>query len=328
MDSNMIISAIDIGTNSVRCLVSSFFENTPKSIYEGEKYTRLGENLSKTGTLSEEAIFRTITAVKEFHETALQMGAEKIILTGTSACREASNTGEMAKIIKDSFSLELTVLSETKEGEIIILGVDSNEKIFSETPADSKNNPAEIKIIADVGSGSTELIQICNDEKIIKNINLGALKLFEEFPELGGKSSIDTIKEAVDFSRNLLVHALDSRFIKPSGPERSFKMTATGGAATGACMMIQKMINYSPDKIQGCKIGILELEALISEICMLNFSSRCKTWALKKRKADILPAGLIILAEIMRFFEIQDVMVSHYDILQGLINDYIKNLPK
>lgn len=307
----MILSAIDIGTNSVRCLITSFYEDNFKALYEAEKHCRPGEGVSQNGNILENNMFSTLNAVKEFHETSLQMGAEQILLIGTSACRDASNINDLITLIKKNIGLNLRVLSGQEEAEQIIAGISA----APERPVTSNH------ILVDVGAGSTEIIQIKGDEKYIKSLNLGALRLYEEFPDLGGKCSIQTIKEAGNFTRTLLEHGLDNKL-----KDIDFiTLTASGGTATSAGMLIQKQINYIPEKVQGLKIGLLELETLISEIFQVTFAQRCKNWSLDKKKADILPAGLLILSEIMRFFEVHEMTISHFDILHGVITEFLKN---
>ena len=58
----MKISAIDIGSNSVRLALVS----DGKTLYKRIRTTRLGEGLSFSGSMKDEAIERTALAVADF----------------------------------------------------------------------------------------------------------------------------------------------------------------------------------------------------------------------------------------------------------------------
>ena len=66
----MKLSAIDIGSNSVRLLVWA----DGRSLYKKINTTRLGEGLAQSGELSEAAMRRTAEAVALFYETAKAEG--------------------------------------------------------------------------------------------------------------------------------------------------------------------------------------------------------------------------------------------------------------
>ena len=79
----MKISAIDIGSNSVR--LATFADG--KTLFKRLKTTRLGEGLSLTGRLKEEAIERSAQAVANFYREAKADGAEKVYAFATAAVR-------------------------------------------------------------------------------------------------------------------------------------------------------------------------------------------------------------------------------------------------
>ena len=74
----MKISAIDVGSNSVR--LATFAGG--KTLYKQKSTTRLGEGLSGTGLLSPTAVTRTAQAVASFKA---QAESEEI---GRASCRE------------------------------------------------------------------------------------------------------------------------------------------------------------------------------------------------------------------------------------------------
>ena len=117
----MIISAIDIGTNSVLLTIAKLNKKfTP--LIEKKETTKLGEKINQTNLISKNAIERTIKAVKKFVELSCQNKAEKMILLGTYALREAENKDEFSILLKEKFGQRLFVLSGKDEGKYSLEG--------------------------------------------------------------------------------------------------------------------------------------------------------------------------------------------------------------
>ena len=83
----MKISAIDVGSNSVRLMVMA----DGKTLYKQLDTTRLGEGLANSGVLKPEAIERTARAVQLFAAAAELNGAGTPYVFATASVRSASN---------------------------------------------------------------------------------------------------------------------------------------------------------------------------------------------------------------------------------------------
>ncbi len=62
----MILAGIDIGTNTIRLLVTKTSDTLHQELYSGRTITRLGQGLDRTGALAPEAQERTLKALEEF----------------------------------------------------------------------------------------------------------------------------------------------------------------------------------------------------------------------------------------------------------------------
>lgn len=93
----MKIFAIDIGSNSVRlaCIADG------KTLYKRLKTTRLGEGLSQTGKISQQAIERTASAVSDFIGFAKNEGADRLFAFATAAVRSAENGADFTARVKE-----------------------------------------------------------------------------------------------------------------------------------------------------------------------------------------------------------------------------------
>ena len=93
----MKISAIDIGSNSVRLALVS----DGKTLYKLLKTTRLGEGLSFSGILKAEAIERTTQAVADFVNRAKAEKTDRLYAFATAAVRSASNKAQFLMRVKE-----------------------------------------------------------------------------------------------------------------------------------------------------------------------------------------------------------------------------------
>ncbi|MGQ9873623.1 Ppx/GppA phosphatase family protein, partial [Leptodesmis sp.] len=86
-DYDRILTAIDVGTNSIHMVVVRIQPTLPAfTIIAREKATvRLGESCQQTGFLTEEAMQRAIVALKRCQEISKSLNSEQIIAVATSA---------------------------------------------------------------------------------------------------------------------------------------------------------------------------------------------------------------------------------------------------
>ena len=112
-------AAIDVGTNSANLLV---IDELGKEVTRVITSTRLGEGLHSTGELSVEAMARTIDVIASYVATATSLGATKIQIVGTAACRRARNTSAFSELLQAKTRVSIEVLSESEEAALTFSG--------------------------------------------------------------------------------------------------------------------------------------------------------------------------------------------------------------
>src|SRR5689334_16939115 len=85
-------AVLDVGSNSVLLLVEEKTETGWRPIYEDTRVTSLGEGTKESGVLSDAAMSRTLTGIRELWSIAERHGATEIHAAATMAARIASNT--------------------------------------------------------------------------------------------------------------------------------------------------------------------------------------------------------------------------------------------
>ena len=114
----MKISAIDVGSNSVRLMVMA----DGKTLYKQIETTRLAEGLANSGVLTPQAIERTARAVQMFAAASELNGAGVPAVFATAAVRSSSNGRQFVERVKQLTGIDVDVISGEEEAKCGILG--------------------------------------------------------------------------------------------------------------------------------------------------------------------------------------------------------------
>ena len=268
-------AVIDIGTNSVR-----FLRQVDGKLKEDVYYTRLGEDTHLDGMIKPDAYERTLSALK----IALsELNTDDILITATSALREAKNKETILARFYQDLGREITLLSGDDEARVNYLG--ATEDLGSDA------------LVLDIGGGSTELSTRIKGKLKTLSLPIGALRLKDNPQHYNPLSAY--LEPFFEFSK------LD------------FPLVGTGGTITSLALIAQNLSAYDEAKIHGYLLSQEKLEMLASA---MQKSSTILS-PLPKKRQDILPQGLAILQAMMTILDKTSLLVSIRDGLYGLQND-------
>lgn len=293
------IAAIDIGTNTALLLVAEVTQgNEILPIVQEEWIVRLGQGVDRKKNLSSEAIARTLAAIQEQIEIVRDLGVEQILISGTSAIRDAVNREILLDAIKNDFGITLQVLSGDEEAKLTYFGALSNQ-----------NLPGDI-LVVDIGGGSTELI-FGTQQKIeyATSLNIGSVRLTERF------IGTDPITDA---EYNSIRHAIKEQLTSLKHFDAEQLVGIAGTITTLAAMQLQMDI-YDSLTIDNSPITISKVEKIISVLKKKTLSQRKKMPGLKPKRADVILAGALILVEVMQHLKFTEILVSDRGVRFGLI---------
>lgn len=298
----MRLAAIDIGTNSVRLLVAEISETGIKQIKRTLKTTRLGAGLMQSGCLSTHGKEATVATVIEYTALARSLGAQKLRVAGTSAMREASDGQSFARTLGRQVGAYVDILSPDEEARLSYEGV-----------ASSLCLPHEV-LAFDLGGGSCELIWPEDGGLRFASVKLGAVYLTEMFirhdPPLA--EEIQCIHR----------HAAEqlSRFTF-SG----MSVIGVGGTVTSLAAMEMQMTKYDAQQVHGFTLTAEMVSAQLQRLLAAPLNERSKIAGVQPARADILPAGAMVVKEILAQYRAPSLIVSEGDILSGLVYSLISS---
>lgn len=289
-------AAIDIGTNAVLLLIAEVSEGRVSPIKELQRLPRLGKGVDGTGSLSYDAMEAVIMVLHEYRGVIEQYGEIPVVVTATSAVRDASNKMEFLWLVEEATGYRVRVLSGEEEAQCSYVGALSQL-------------PFRNAVCVDVGGGSTEIAHRGRNKIEGISINLGSVRLQERLNDKGGTD--------VAGIRSEIQHILSDHLNTFSLSETE-RLVAVAGTATTLSGLIMKVDDYDASLINGSRVTLTHLDGLISYLaaCTKDEILALHPEMLTGRE-DLILAGACILSEIMRALKKSEFTTSSGGIRHG-----------
>lgn len=303
----MVVGAIDIGTNSVRLLITQKDERTGKwrDIIRAVEITRLGEGVDRTRRIKPEAMERTLAVLAQYKDLMNSYGVEKSRAVSTSAMRDAENAPDFIKLVQDKIGLNIEVVSGIEEGRLTFAGATGQGSLVSKD---------QVVLVVDVGGGSTEYI-FGKDGDVLgaTSLDIGSVRLTELFI----KNDPPLEPELIEARETIKEHA--ELIFRRIADENPTTLVAVAGTATQLSAVHYGVEPYDPEKIHGSKITLPELKVLTERLAALDTEGRKKIKGMHPKRADVIIAGALILEETLEELCFSEMTISERDILDGII---------
>ena len=294
------VASIDIGTNTILLLIAKVESGKIHPLFEIETVARLGEGVQKNGLLLKEAMERSLQTLAQYLKRCQEWEVQKIFAAGTSALREAKNSEDFLKLVKEKLDLSIEVISGEEEAQLSFLAV-----------AEDLQEREKSILVVDVGGGSTEFILGKGDQiKQWISLPLGSVRFTEEFL----RSDPVQEEEWGALERKILEHLAAI----PHSPEPP-SMVAVGGTATTLASVEQGLEDFVAEKIHHF---VLKRETLKNQIFLYRsktIEERKKIPGLPKARADVILAGGTILYLAMEELHCPSVLISCHGVRYGLL---------
>ncbi len=321
----MLLAAIDIGTVTARLALAQVEDGRVIRMAKYTEIVNLGEGVDTAKRLLPEAIHRCVGCVSSYVDHARKEGAEAVVCTLTSAARDAENAPDLGMGLA-SLGLEPMIIPGEIEGALTFLGVSH----------DFENHRI---LVADSGGGSTELIvgtlagqpaaqgagqQLGGqqsagqqlDINFVESVDLGCRRLTERFSLSSDHPSAEDIDGAHQMADQMMSEAIARAQQQCAAPEL---LVGVGGTATSLISIRDRLDPYDPSKVHLNHISldeVLQIEALLAS---KTLKEREDITGLQAKRAPVMLAGTILLAELMKNSGFKHLVVSESDLLFGLV---------
>ena len=293
-------AVIDLGSNSIKCLIAENFDGEMHDLAELSRVTALGEDLENGAGIGEQAAERTFTALAEMKKKCEELGVDEVICVGAEALRRASNAADFIQKVEQRFGWKTRVLSPADEAE---LGFRASAALIP---------TGEQGLVIDSGGGSTEFsFGDAQGLKSWSSIPLGALTLTRAF--------INEDPVSPEELKNLENHVQNTLRVAFEAPKK-IRVIACGGTATNLASVALSLKTFDANIIHGFHLKIDEISRQINLYSRLKTAQIAQIIGLQQGREKVILAGTVILKQIANHFELEEFIISVRGIRHALLS--------
>ena len=300
----MKIASIDIGTNTVRCLLGEVQNGilTPTAIFRD--IIRLGGGLRAMGELDPAALERLTAVLTSYSEHIRESGAGRVRAVGTSALRDADRRGTIRKALKEVLGDPVDVISGEEEARLTSLGVQAGI------------GSMKSGIVLDIGGGSTELIRVSAGNNVWwTSLPAGVVHLTEELflNDPPSRRQVETLRTRF---RNLL---------DLERGDGGHQMAGTAGTPTTLAAVQLGIDDYDPTLVNGHVLSRDAIQDLVKQFLARTSAGRLAMRGMEKGREDLIVAGSLMVLEVMDRWGYKEMIVSDWGLLEGIAIDLVNS---
>jgi exopolyphosphatase/guanosine-5'-triphosphate,3'-diphosphate pyrophosphatase len=298
----MRVAVVDIGTNSTRLLIADVSrERSVTQLHRESIVTRLGEGVDATGRLTDAAMQRVFATLGRYRAAIDEHDVTRTTAVLTSAVRDAANGAEFTTAVRDGFGLDARTIDGAEEAALTFAGATSERA----------DDGREI-VVVDIGGGSTEFVtgrdgtvdfHVSTQAGVVRQTER---HLHDDPPPREGLQAL------TDEVRTIFEGAVPAPL-----RERVRTGIAVAGTATSCAAIELELDPYDPERVHGHMLQLGVCEMLLARLAQMTNDERRAVTGLQPDRAPTIVAGIAMLVEVMRAFDLEEIEVSEHDILRG-----------
>src|SRR3954467_3870930 len=303
--------AIDLGTNNCRLLVARPNEGGFTVIDAFSRIVRLGEGLSHTGELSQEAMDRAVGALGVCAEKLRRRNVSLSRSVATEACRRADNGAEFVDRVRLETGIVLDVIEPAEEARLAVLGC---HKLLE--PGDG---PA---LIFDIGGGSTELVLVDQEQGTPRirawwSAPWGVVSLTES----EGKEALEGPDRLLAYKRmRERARRAFANFATMLPENRDgVRLLGTSGTVTTLASVHLALPSYDRRAVDGLHVPIEAMQKISAMIASMDYDERSGLPCIGSERADLVVAGCAILEAIIEIWPAKNLGIADRGIREGIL---------
>ena len=328
----MLLAAIDIGTVTARLALAQVEDGRVIRMAKYTEIVNLGEGVDTAKRLLPEAIHRCVGCVSSYVDHARKEGAEAVVCTLTSAARDAENAPDLGMGLA-SLGLEPMIIPGEIEGALTFLGVSHDFENHRILVADSGGGSTELVVGTLAGQpatqGAGQSVGQSVDQRVgqqlggqqldinfVESVDLGCRRLTERFNLSSDHPSAEDIDGAHKMAAQMMSEAIGRAQQQCAAPEL---LVGVGGTATSLIAVRDHLDPYDPSKVHLNHISLDEVLQIEGLLASKTLKEREDITGLQAKRAPVMLAGTILLAELMKNSGFKHLVVSESDLLFGLV---------
>ena len=301
-------AAVDLGTNNCRLLVAEPSAKGFRVIDSFSRIVRLGEGVAATGRLSEEAIDRTIDALRICAAKMRRADVIRVRNVATAACRQAANRDRFVERALTETGLDFEIISPAEEARLAL---------SSCTPLFDPKIPGAM--VFDIGGGSTEIVCRPGREAAIRvlSVPLGVVNLYERFG--GDRISDESFAAMVEETARLLDEFEQEQQLAPRIAAGQLQMVGSSGTVTTLASVHLGLRRYVRSRIDGATMRFDDLLRIGRMLAGMSRDERAAITCIGAERADLVVGGVAILEAIIRMWPVGRMRIADRGLREGIL---------
>ena len=320
-----VYGALDLGTNNCRLLVAKPSRRGFIVIDAFSRIIRLGEGVLKSGKLSDDAMKRTVDALRVCADKMRRRGVTRSRLIATEACRIATNSAEFLDRVQNETGLRLEIVGRETEAKLAVSGC-----------ASLLDRNCDLALVFDIGGGSSELIWLdlarlgrqsrrtLHDRIGVQSciaawtsLPIGVVSLAEhhggrEVTLASYEAMVDDVMVALDGFESQ--HRFGERLAQSSA-----HFLGTSGTVTTISGIHLKLPHYERSRVDGCWLTADDVRTVSNDLIAMSYAERVAQPCIGHERADLVLAGCAILEALLRVWPCQRLRVADRGLREGIL---------
>jgi len=327
--SEPVYGAIDLGTNNCRLLLARRLGKGFRVVDAYSRIVRLGEGLTASGKLSDEAMDRAIAALQVCADRMKKREVVKMRCIATEACRAASNGDAFIARAIEQTGLPLEIITAEEEARLAVQG-----------SLDLMDEAADAALVLDIGGGSTELCWVDLAEwrerggyasggrpplRGWSSMPLGVVTLSERFPEPeGDEARARWYAEMTAYAARHLKPPKGARRLRPVFNDGKAHLVGTSGTVTSVAGVHLNLDRYVRDRVDGLWMSVADARAACDRLAARDRAGRAQEGCIGEERAELVLAGCAIYEAVLDAWPVDRVRIGDRGLREGLLHNLMR----
>jgi exopolyphosphatase/guanosine-5'-triphosphate,3'-diphosphate pyrophosphatase len=309
------VAAVDCGTNSLRLLIADVDLGRAEltDVARRMEIVRLGQGVDQSGRLTQQALDRTVGVLHDYADVIAASAARAVRMVATSATRDASNSAEFTRRVKEVLGIAPEVLTGGQEARLSFTGA------TAELAAAGDAGPF---LVVDIGGGSTEFVLgvatagsaagAADHAGQAISVNVGCVRMTER--HLHGdppdRLQVESAVADIDAALDLVAEAVPVR--------QARTLIGLAGSVTTVAGIAMGLPAYDPAHIHHARVSAADVHEVTRSLLAQTRAARAPIGVMHPGRVDVIGGGALVLDRVMQRFGFGEVLVSEHDILDGI----------
>lgn len=309
-------AALDLGTNNCRLLIASPRGRGFRIFDAFSRIVRLGEGVALTGALSEDAMARTLDALRVCAEKIARRGVLRTRCIATQACRAASNGAAFLDRVQAETGLRFEIISPEEEARLAVAGC--GVLLDAEAPAG---------LIFDIGGGSTEVSWVrpraengrARPPEMLAwtSMPLGVVNLSERYG--GREMSRESYVALIEALRADIAAAGDPAGLRGHFAAGEGHFLGTSGTVTSIAGVHLGLPRYRRDRVDGLWLSADDVREVSERLRAMSYEDRANEPCIGIERADLVVCGCAILEALLLEWPVTRIRVADRGLREGIL---------